>query len=338
MGRYVTRRLLLGLAVIAGIVVLTFAISRLLPGDPAVAWAGPRASPEQIAQARHELGLDTSALAQLGRYFTGIATGDWGVSVHTKRPVLDDLATRLPASLELVLAALVLALAVGIPAGIVAAHRRGRAPDLAVRVIGVLGVSMPAFWLALILQMLFVDRLGLLPIAGQYDPALDQTAPLTHVTGMVIPDALLTGNVAVLQSGLEHLVLPMLVVAAYPTGYVARLVRATLLDVLGEDHVTLARATGFRSRTILGRLALKPALAPIVTVIPLLLAFALVNTFLVEIIFSWPGLGSYAAESISTLDVPAIVGVTLIVAIFYVVGNLVADLVQGLLDPRAALR
>lgn len=338
MTRYVLRRTALAVAVVAGVVVLTFVVARVVPGDPAATWAGPHASREQIEQARHDLGLDRPLPVQIGRFFGGILTGDWGVSLHTKRPVLGDIARRAPASIELVVAALLLALAVGVPLGLVSARWKGRAPDFLVRVGTVFGVSMPSFWLALILQLVFFRWLRVLPVAGQYDPSLDFTSPLRSYARMPVVDALITGNWRVLWSAVQHLVLPALVIAAYPLGVIARLVRASVLDTIGEDHVRMVRALGFPERSVFGRFALRLAWNPVIAVLALVFAYSLVNTFLVEAIFNWPGLGSYAADSVASLDTPAIVGVTLFIAVVYVVSNLAVDLAQAVIDPRIRLR
>jgi peptide/nickel transport system permease protein len=338
MSGYLARRLGLSALVVAGVVVLTFLITRIIPGDPAASWAGPHASPSELASVRHRLGLDRSVWVQIGTYFRGILTGDWGLSVHTHQPVLSDIAHRLPASLELVFAALAIALAVGIPLGLVSAYRSGRLTDHALRTTAVLGVSMPVFWLALILQLVFFRRLHWLPVAGEYDPQLQFSHPLTSYTRAPVLDALVTGNWPVFTSSLTHLVLPALAVAAYPVGVVMRMVRAGVLEVSGETHIQMVRALGFTERSVFGRFALRLTWNPIIQVIALVFAYALVNTFLVESIFDWPGIGSYAADSITSLDTPAITGITLFIAIVYVAANLLVDVAQAALDPRIRLR
>jgi peptide/nickel transport system permease protein len=332
--RFLARRLALAAFVVLGVVILTFVVARVVPGDPAVTWAGPRARPEQIEAAREQLGLDRPVPVQIARYLGGVATGDWGLSLRTRRPVIEDIARRAPASIELVTVAMVLALAVGIPLGLVAARWKGRAPDLLSRIAAVIGVSMPSFWLAIVLQLVFFQWLNVLPVAGSYDPDLDYTSPLRSITNMPIVDALLTGNWSVLWSALSHVVLPAVVIAAYPVGVITRMVRASVLDTIGEDHVRMVRALGFTERSVFARFALRHAWSPVVALLALVFAYALVNTFLVEAIFNRPGLGSYAADAIAALDTPAIVGVTLFVAIVYVIGNLVVDLVQAVIDPR----
>jgi peptide/nickel transport system permease protein len=207
-----------------------------------------------------------------------------------------------------------------------------------VRLLATLSVSAPVFLLALVLQWLFFQKLGVLPVAGEYDPKLDYSSPLTVYTHMTLVDSLITGNWPIFSSAATHLVLPCLAVAAYPLGAIAMMTRASVLQELGEDHVRMARALGFSERTVVGRMALRPALNPVVSLVALMFAYAIVNTFLVEEIFNWPGLGSYAVDSIKALDVPAIIGVTLFVAVVYVLLNLAVDLAQAWLDPRIALR
>jgi peptide/nickel transport system permease protein len=332
--RFVVRRLALAALVVLGVVVLTFVVARVVPGDPAATWAGPRARPEQIERARDELGLDRPLPAQIGQYLRGITTGDWGVSLRTRRPVLEDIARRAPASIELVTVAMLLAIGVGVPLGLIAARWKGGFPDMASRLVAIIGVSMPAFWLAIVLQLVFFQRLHILPVAGSYDPDLDYTSPLRSITNMPIVDSLITGNWAVFGSALRHVVLPAIVIAAYPVGVITRMVRASVLDTIGEDHVQMVRALGFSERSVFARFALRHAWSPVVAVLALVFAYALVNTFLVEAIFNRPGLGSYAADAIGALDTPAILGVTLFVAIVYVLGNLVVDIVQATIDPR----
>lgn len=338
MTRYAIRRVALAIVVVAGVVILTFVIAGLVPGDPAVAWAGPHASAAQLARARQYLGLDQPLPVRIGKYFGGILTGSWGTSIHTHQPVLSDIGTAAPATLELVVAALIIALVAGVPLGLAAARWPGTFLDHTIRVIAVLGVSMPIFWLALILQLVFAQRLRVLPVAGQYDPNLMFTHPLVTRTQMPVVDALLSGNWAVLGSSLRHLVLPAVVVAAYPVGVIARMTRAQVLDTLGETHVQMLRSLGFPERTVISRFAMKLAWNPVAAVLALVFAYSLVNSFLVESIFDWPGLGSYATASVQTLDTPAIVGVTLFVGLVYVAANLVVDLVQAALDPRIRLR
>lgn len=317
-----------------GVVVLTFLIARLIPGDPAVAYAGPRATAEQLAAVRERFGLDGSLWEQFATYLSGVIHGDLGISLHTKAPVVEDLFRVFPTTLVLVTIALLLAATIGIPLGAMAAHSRGRLGDFIAKVISILMVSMPVFWLAILLQIIFFSRLGWVPVAGEYDTRLDATSPLYTVIGVPVVDALLTGNWVVFRSTLAHLILPVIAIAAYPIGAVAMVTRGTLLENLGEEHVRMVRALGFPERSVFARFALRPSLNPIIALLALVFAYALTNSFIVESIFNWPGLGNYAVKSIQSLDVPAILGVTLVVALIYVLLNLVVDLVQAVIDPR----
>ncbi|GIH51276.1 peptide/nickel transport system permease protein [Microbispora rosea] len=338
MPRYLIRRLGQAFLVVAGVIVLTFAIMRLVPGDPAVAYAGPKATAAELAAARQRFGLDDPLPVQLWNYVRDLLGGDWGTSLHTRQPVRDDLFQAFPASLELVGAALIIALVVGIPLGIAAARYKGRLPDLSVRLSSMLAVSVPVFWLALALQTVFASGLGWFPVAGEYDASLDRTSPLHLYTNITAVDALITGNWPILMSTLAHLVLPALVIAAYPAGVVAQMTRAALIEESSRDHARLERALGFGETAVLTRFALRPALNPVLSLIALVFAYSIVNGFLVEAVFNWPGLGRYAADSIRSLDTPAIAGVTLLVAVLYVVANLAVDLLQGVVDPRVRAR
>jgi peptide/nickel transport system permease protein len=335
---YVVRRVALAVLVVAGVIVLTFVIAHIVPGDPAATWAGPHASAAQVAAARRYLGLDRPPAVQLLSYFGGILTGNWGIAIHTHRPVLSDLAVAAPASLELVTAAMIIALVVAVPLGLISARWPGRASDQAIRAGSILGVSMPIFWLALILQLVFAQRLQLLPVAGEYSPSLLFTHPLTRLTGFGLIDAPLTGNWPMFGSLLAHLVLPAIVIAAYPAGLLTRMIRAQVLDTAGDAHVQMVRALGFSERAVFGRFAMKLAWNPVAAAVALVFAYSLVNTFLVEAIFDWPGLGSYATASITSLDTPAILGVTLFIALVYVVANLAVDIFQAVIDPRIRLQ
>ncbi|QYC44315.1 Dipeptide transport system permease protein DppB [Nonomuraea coxensis DSM 45129] len=338
MARHLARRLGQALLVVAGVVVLTFTVTRLVPGDPAVAYAGPKATPEQLAEVRERFGLDDPLPAQLVAYVRDLLAGDWGTSLRTRQPVRDDLYLAFPASLELVGAALALAIAVGVPAGVLAARHNRRLPDLGVRFTSMLAVSVPVFWLALTLQLVFASHLGWFPIAGEYDSSLDTTSPLTLWTNITAVDALITGNWPILTSTLQHLALPALVVAAYPAGVIAQMTRAALMEEAGQDHARMERALGFGETAVLTRFALRPSLAPVLSIVALVFAYSIVNGFLVEAVFNWPGLGRYAAESIKARDTPAIAGVTLLVALVYTLANLVVDLLQGVVDPRVRAR
>jgi peptide/nickel transport system permease protein len=335
---YIARRVALAVLVVAGVIVLTFVLAHLVPGDPAATWAGPHASAAQVAAARRYLGLDRPPAVQLLSYFGGILTGNWGVSIHTHQPVLSDLAGAAPASLELVTVAMIISIVVAVPLGLISARWPGRPADQVIRAGSILGVSMPIFWMALILQLVFSQRLHVLPAAGEFSPNLLFTHPLTRVTGFGLIDAPLTGNWPMFGSILAHLLLPAVVIAAYPAGLLTRMIRAQVLDTIGDTHVQMVRALGFAERTVYGRFAMKLAWNPVAAALALVFAYSLVNTFLVEAIFDWPGLGSYTTDAIATLDTPAILGVTLFIALVYVAANLVVDVIQAAIDPRIRLR
>lgn len=331
MGRLLLRRLAQAVLVVAGVVLLTFVITRLLPGDPAVAYAGPRASASELAAARELLRLDDPLPVQVGAYAGGLVRGDWGTSLRTRQPVLTDLGRTLPASLELVGLALLLSVPLGVVLGAGAAVRSPGAGDVGVRLGSMLAVSFPVFWLALLLQLTFASRLGWFPVAGR---GPDPLGP----TGLVTVDAALRGEGAAVWQGLRHLLLPAVALAAYPVGVVAQLTRAGLLEQLGQDHIRVVRSLGLSRTAAAWRVALRPAAVPVVAIVALVFAGSLVNAFLVEAIFNWPGLGRYAADAIRSLDTPAIAGVTLVVALIYVLLNLAVDLAQAAIDPRIRAR
>ncbi|GAA0462551.1 ABC transporter permease [Streptomyces olivaceiscleroticus] len=335
---YAARRSVLAVLVAAGVVVLTYLIAWVIPSDPAGVWAGPRASAAERARVRAQLGVDRPVAEQIVRYVAGVLRGDWGLSVRTHRPVLTDLLTLLPNTLQMVLAGLAIGVVVGVPAGLAAVRWHGRAPDVLVRTGALLSASIPTFWLALLLQTLFASRLGLLPIAGSHDRAVLAAHPVTTVTGLPLLDAVLTGNGTAAADLFDHLLLPALVVASYPAAVIARMVRASLLDAVGEPHIQMVRSLGFPERAVLGRFALRLAWNPVLQLLALIFGYSLVSTFLVEAVFDYPGLGRYAADAVSSLDVPAVVGVTLLVALLYLAANLAVDLAQAALDPRVTLR
>lgn len=334
MWRLLLRRLGQAVVVVAGVLVVSFLMARQIPGDAAISAEGSRASKAQLEAARERLGLDQPLGVQLWNYLTGLLHGDLGDSLHTKQPVADDLARALPASLELVGAAILIAIVIGIPLGILAARFRRGPTDVSIRLSSVLLVSAPVFLLSLVLQLVFATRLGWFPAASEYDGTLDVTSPLTVYTNITIVDALITGNWPIFVSTLHHLALPALVLAAYPSGVVVQLVRASLIEESALDHATMARALGFSRLSVLVRFSFRPALGPVLSLLALVFAYALVNSFMVESIFNWPGLGSYTTKAIRSLDAPAIAGVTLSIALIYVVLNLLVDLLQTVIDPR----
>lgn len=335
--RFLASRLGTAVLVLFVLTLVVFVLSRVIPGDPAVVYAGPKAPPEELARIREKLGFDQPLFLQYFTYLGGLVTGDWGNSLATKRPVLDELASRLPATLELLFAALLIAVVFGIVLGVVAAKRPGKTLDGVIRFLAIGGVSMPAFWLGLLLQVLFVGRLGWLPATGQFSTEVEYVSPIAHVTGFPLFDSLITGNWVAYSDGLAHLILPAVTLAAYPLGLIARMTRASMLEVLGQDYVFTASAFGLRDGLIRWKLALKNALPPTMTIIGLAAAYTLTGTFFVEVVFNWPGIGQFAVGAMLAVDYPAIMAITLLGAAGYLIANLVVDLIQARLDPRVRL-
>ncbi|MFF2494888.1 ABC transporter permease [Agromyces sp. NPDC058064] len=337
MFRFLAARLGTAVLVLVVLTLVVFVLSRVIPADPAVVYAGPKAPPEELARIREKFGFDQPLFMQYFSYLGGLVTGDWGDSLATKRPVLDELATRLPATLELLFAAMLVAVVFGIVLGVVAAKRPGKALDGTIRFLAIGGVSIPAFWLGLLLQVLFVGNLGWLPATGQFSTEVEYVSPITHVTGFALFDSLITGNWTAYADGVAHLILPAITLAAYPLGLIARMTRASMLEVMGQDFVFTANAYGLRDAMIRWRLALKNALPPTMTIIGLAAAYTLTGTFFVEVVFNWPGIGQFAAGAMLAVDYPAIMAITLLGAAGYLIANLVVDIVQARLDPRVTL-
>ncbi|HYY54792.1 MAG TPA: ABC transporter permease [Candidatus Dormibacteraeota bacterium] len=328
---YLARRVVGIAAVMVGVSIITFAISHVVPADPAVAALGDHATGEQIAAFRHEYGLDRSLVDQYLIYVGGLARGDLGTSIRTRRPVASDLADFFPATIELALAALLVALVLGLPAGVWSAVRRGGAPDHAVRVLVLAGGSLPIFWLGLMVIGVGYFQLGWFPGGGRIDAFV---APPPPRTGLYVVDSILAGDVDALGSSLRHLILPALTLGYFSTALVARMTRASMLESLGQDYIRTARMKGLRERVVVWRHALRNALIPTVTILGLTFASLLSGAVLTETIFSWPGLGRYATASAVSLDFPAVMGVTLLAAVAYPLANLVVDVVYYWLDPR----
>lgn len=335
--RFVLVRLGALVLLAVGITLVSFLLTNLIPGDPAAANLGQRAlsDPAIVASFRHQHGLDQPLPVQYWKYLTGLLHGDFGTSQRSNRPVIDELAEYVPATLELAITAVVVALVVGVGLGMLAATRRNSWLDQLLRVVSLAGVSMPTFWLALAAFFVLFYKLGILPGGGRLDPGLD--AP-PQVTGMYTVDALLSGQWDIFGNAVFHLIMPALVLAAYTVGLLTRFTRASMLEVLGNDYIRTAHAKGLPGRTIVFRHVLRPALVPILTVAGLAFSSLLSGTVLVEQIFSWNGIGQYAYQSALNLDLPAIMGVSLVVAVIYVTVNFAVDLLYGVVDPRVRLQ
>ncbi|HFZ1025667.1 TPA: ABC transporter permease [Klebsiella aerogenes] len=317
--------------VVAGVCVITFIISHLIPGDPARLLAGDRASDEIVRHIRQQLGLDLPLWQQFARYVDALLHGDLGTSIRTGRPVLEDLKTFFPATLELAFCALLIALLVGIPLGVLSAVYRNRWTDHLVRLMALTGISTPAFWLGLGVIVLFYGKLDWLPGSGRLDDWFD---PPTRVSGFYLLDSLLEGNIEVFFNALQHLILPAATLAFVHLGIVARQIRSAMLEQLNEDYIRTALASGLPKFTIVVRYALPNALIPSITVLGLALGDLLYGAVLTETVFAWPGMGAYVVSSIQALDFPAVMGFAIVVYFAYVLVNLVVDLLYLWIDPR----
>lgn len=329
--RYAVRRLLLLIPILIGLSMILFAIARLLPGDPIRYAAGPRATPEQIAAIAREFGFDQPLPVQYWTYVTNFLSGQWGMSVYTRRPVFDDLQIFLPATMELVVAAMLLAVVIGIPAGIVAAVYRDRWPDILSRTLSLGAISMPRFFLGLLLQLALAMWLGWLPLSGRF-PLIED--PPRFVTGFLTIDSLIAGNLHAFVVSCRHLCLPAFAMCLSPLATITRMMRGSTLEVLKEDYVLTERALGLSSRIILFKYVLRNAMSATLTVIGLYIGWLLAGTVLVETVFDWPGVGLYATNAILQQDFMPIIGVTLAIAMVYVIVNLCIDLLYGAFNPR----
>ncbi|MCW1872861.1 ABC transporter permease (plasmid) [Erwinia sp. INIA-01] len=319
------------LLVVAGVCVITFIISHLIPGDPARLLAGDRASDEIVQHIREQLGLNLPLWQQFIRYVEQLLHGDLGMSIRTGRPVLEDLKTFFPATLELAFCALLIALVVGVPLGVLSAVYKNRWLDHLVRLLALTGISTPAFWLGLGVIVLFYGKLNLLPGGGRLDDWLD---PPAHVTGFYLIDSLLSGDMEAFVNALTHLILPATTLAFVHLGIVARQIRSAMLEQLSEDYARTALASGLSKFTIVVRYALPNALIPSVTVLGLALGDLLYGAVLTETVFAWPGMGAYVVSSIQALDFPAVMGFAIVVSFAYVLVNLLVDLLYLWIDPR----
>lgn len=332
--RFAIRRVIETVPVLVGVVSIVFLFLHLIPGDAALVLLGERANEASLTRIRSQLGLDQPLYVQYGRYVVSLSRLDIGKSVRTNRPVIDEAMGRFPATIELALTALVISSVVGVSGGIIAGVGRGRFPDHIARVFSLLGVSIPIFWLGLVLIWVFAVQLHWLPSDGR----LAATTKYTQITGFVMIDAIIQGNSALFFDALSHLTLPALALSTVPMAVTMRMTRSAMLEVLRADYIRTARSKGLRERVITIRHAFKNASLPVVTTIGLQVGFLLSGAILTETIFSWPGIGRWVFESILNRDYPIVQGMSLIIAVIFVVVNLIVDLVYGALDPRISYR
>lgn len=307
-----------------------FFMVRAIPGDPAQIMLGQQATQEQVQQIRENMGLDKPIFVQYGLFLKDALRGDLGDSIVTGRPVTTELLTRLPATLELTTFAMLIAILVGVPVGVISAVRQYSLLDKSTSVLALTGISMPIFWLAMILVVIFGVNLELLPFPGRLDP----TTGITAITGLVLVDSLLTLNFAGFWDGLLHLIMPALALATIPMAVIMRMTRSSMLEVMNEDYVRTARAKGVVPWRVVFKHALRNAMLPTITVIGLQTGLLMGGAIITETIFSWPGIGLYTYNSISSRDYASIQGVVLYAALLFVLINLLVDILYAILDPR----
>lgn len=329
--RFILGRIAYLVPTLIGITIVAFGFVRVLPGDPVLLMAGERGmSPERYAQVSEQLGFDRSLPAQYLEYVWRLLHGDVGTSLVTKKPVLTEFLALFPATVELALCAILLAALIGVPAGVLAAIKRGSWFDQLTMGTALVGYSMPIFWWGLLLIIFFSGILGWTPVSGR----ISLLYFFPPVTGFMLIDSLLSGQDGAFASAASHLILPTIVLATIPLAVIARQTRSAMLEVLGEDYVRTARAKGLAPRRVVGLHALRNALIPVVTTIGLQIGVLMAGAILTETIFSWPGIGKWMVESISRRDYPVVQGGLLLIALIVMVVNLLVDLLYGLINPR----
>jgi ABC-type dipeptide/oligopeptide/nickel transport system permease component len=331
----ILKRLVTVVPTLIGVVIVTFLLTRVLPGDPAVYFAGPAATPQSIAEIRKSLGLDRPLPDQFIHYVNDLAHGNFGNSLSTGRPVASELTSRLPASAELTLLGLFLAIAIAVPLGILAAVKQGSFIDHFCRIIATAGVSLPVFFTGLLLVYVFYFKLGWSPAPiGRLDAFA--TAP-RDITGFYLIDSLVTGDFETFRAAFSQLILPAVTLAVFSLAPITRMTRASMLAVLSSEFIRTARASGLNDRTVILTYAFRNAMLPVVTTLGMVFSFLLGANVLVEKVFAWPGIGSYAVEALLQSDFAPVQGFVLTMAVLYVVLNLLIDMLYGVIDPRVRL-
>ncbi|MCI5038577.1 MULTISPECIES: ABC transporter permease subunit [Donghicola] len=333
--KYFASRLLTFIPTFIGVTLISFAFIRLLPGDPIIVMAGERGmSPERHAELTAQYGFDQPMYVQFWNYLTGVVQGDLGNSFVTKRPVWDEFFALFPATLELSLCAMIFAVALGLPAGVIAAVNRGKFFDRALMSTALIGYSMPIFWWALLLIIVFSGILQWTPVSGR----IDLVYYFPNASGFMIYDAIMSGQSGALWSAIRHLILPTIVLGTIPLAVIARQTRSAMLEVLGEDYIRTARAKGMSPSRINAVHALRNALIPVITVIGLSVGTLLAGAILTETIFSWPGIGKWMVDSIFRRDYPVVQGGLLLIAVMVMIVNLTVDVLYGIINPKIRKR
>lgn len=324
-------------ATFIGLLAVTFVISRVVPIDPAQALLGDRATQAQIDEAREQFGLNKPMWEQFGIYTRDALRGDFGNSIRTHKPVLEEVRRYFPATLELATLATIIGVAIGIPAGVLAATRPGSLSDQLVRLVGLMGYSMPVFWLGLVGLLVFYGKLGWVGGPGRLDAAYDMMLEfeLTQYTGMILVDTALNGRWDMFANALSHIILPASLLGYISMAYISRMTRSFMMNELGQEYITTARVKGMPERRVIWVHAMKNVLVPLITVVALSYAYLLEGSVLTETIFAWPGLGSYITQALLVADMPAVLGGTIVVGIAFIGLNLLSDVLYRLVDPRA---
>jgi peptide/nickel transport system permease protein len=334
MTHFILKRLGLISIVLVIVSVITFSLTYITRGDPAVLWAGPRPTPEQIAQARKELGLDKPFYLRYFLYVSNLLRGDLGTSIRTRQSVTDDIKTFFPATFELATVSMIVSLIFGIPLGILSAVRRETLIDHVTRTFSITGVSIPLFWLGMMLQLVFYAKIKILPIQGRISSEILAHNPFTERTGLYFIDTLLAGNFAAFKSTVAHIILPAVAMSWAILAIITRISRSSLIEVMQEGYIRTSKAFGVKENLIKYKYGLKNAMIPTVTMVGMTYGWILGGTVLIESIFDWPGMGRYIWISLMYNDYPAILGCTLTYALIFLIINLIVDLVYAIIDPR----
>jgi peptide/nickel transport system permease protein len=337
LARFTIRRITAGFIALIGVLAVTFLIIQLAPIDPARMYAGPRATPRQLEAATQTLGLNDPMIVQLGKYIYNFFTGNWGRSLVSKDLVTTQIGKTLPYTLEIVCFALLIQVGVGVALGVVSAAHKDRWPDHFSRILAVGLISIPTFWLALGLQYVFTGQLHMLPLSGAFSYEVLLLHPVTEITGLPAIDTLLTGNFVAFADHMTHMVMPVITLACMGLGALQRLTRSTMVEVLSEDYIVAARSYGISESVVLWHRGLKNSMGPVATFTGIQVGYLLVNTFLIESIFSWPGVGNYIVTAVSSLDYPVVISVTAVSAVTYLIVNTIADFYVAAVDPRVRL-
>ncbi|EHK54076.1 binding-protein-dependent transport systems inner membrane component [Mesorhizobium alhagi CCNWXJ12-2] len=316
-----------------GLLAITFFIGRVVPIDPVLAVVGDRAPQAVYERVREEMGLDRPLFVQFFSYVGDVLSGNFGMSVTTQRPVLDDLMQVFPATLEMATLGIIIGVALGVPMGVIAASRQGSLTDQAIRVVGLLGYSMPAFWLGLVGLLVFYARLQWVAGPGRIDIFYDGLIPTA--TGLMLVDSLVAGDLDVFWNAVSHIVLPASILGFFSLAYIARMTRSFMLNQLGQEYVTTARVKGVSERAVIWRHAFRPIRVPLITVVGLSYAGLLEGSVMIETVFSWPGIGNYLTAALFNADMNAVLGATLVIGAVFIVINKVSDALYRVLDPRA---